>query len=485
MMKGQQAKLNLGGALVSGASVESSDEQVIKVVRGSGGYTLKAIGPGQANITASVPGTIQSISISVKAFAAFFPQSATASVVGSPAIEDTVLGAIEGAVMSQVSAESGTELKITDLKPTSLGSGAKKTFTARVRAFGSDYVTSEGLVNVTIENLPFANRRESELWFCNSPERIKSAGSLFSASLKEDAPVRVLYHHYNDTNNALLVKLTAVNLGDKPARMVITPGDSDPERNPVKAGIVAANRFVKAWRNGSGEVVTIPAKSSLPIAMRRLFPGQTASGICSLRLLGGGPASLVVREDALDLYTFQGRWATAIASPAPWRWVGATRLAAWDPPARESTEEIYPNPFQEENAHYVVGGKVAFIRIGHNPIARKDSKAQLAGNYGVIYNARFYLYNPTSAATEVEFAFEASGGYSGALVIMDGSVLQTPGLQPHSSYSLQKIRLEAGQSKEISFTTIPLSGSSYPCTFMIRPVGSTQRYGTTPIEDRT
>lgn len=484
MIKGQQAKLMLGGALVSNATVESSDEQVVKLVHVGNTYLLKAVGPGQANITASVPGTVRSLSINVKAFAAYFPQSVRGTVVGAPAIEETVMGALEGAVMSQVSAENGADLKIVDAKPVPLATGQSRTFFVRVRAFGNDLVTNEGNVAVTLDNLPFSARRESELWFCNSPERIKSVGPLFAATLKADSPVRVLYHHINDTSGPLLVKLMAVNTSSVPARIVITPGDSDPERNPVKAGIVAANRFVKAWRNGSGEAVTIPPNSSLPIAMRRLYPGQTVSGICMLRLLGG-PESLDVREDAKDLYNFQGRWASAIASPAPWRWVGATRLAKWDPPARESTDQIYPNPFQEVTAHYTAGGKVSFIRIGQKPIERKDKNGQLDGNYGVIYNARFFLENSTALPTDVEFTFEASGGYSGALVILDGQIVQTPLLQPHQTHCLQKIRLEPQQTKEISFTTVPLSGSAYPCTFMIRPVGSTQRYGTTPLEDRT
>lgn len=485
MMKGQQTKLNLGGALAGKASVESSDEQVVKVVLGSGGYWLKATGPGQANITASVPGTIRSISITVRAFAAFFPQSAHGFVVGAPAIEDSVRGAIESAVMSQVKTEIGTDLKIIDMRPVAVATGGKQTFTVRARAFGGEFVTSEGLVSVTIENLPFAARRESELWYCNSPERVKGVGPLFAASLKDEGPVRVLYHHVNDTSGPVLIKLQAVNTSDKPARIVITPGDSDPERNPVKAGIVAANRFVRAWRSGSGEVVSVPPKSSVPIAMRRLFAGQTASGICMLRLLEGGPSTLEVREDAEELYTFQGKWASAIASPAPWRWVGATRLAMWTPPARESTDQIYPNPFKEVDARYTAGGKPAFIRIGQKPIARKDGAGKLDGNYGVIYNGRFFLYNPGAVATEAEFSFEASGGYSGALVILDGAIVQTPLLQPHGVYLLQKVHLNPLESKEISFTTVPLSGSAYPCTFMIRPIGSTQRYGTTPIEDRT
>ncbi len=45
---------------------------------------------------------------------------------------------------------------------------------------------------------------------------------------------------------------------------------------------------------------------------------------------------------------------------------------------------------------------------------------------------------------------------------------------------LAKVRLMPGAQKTLTLTTVPLSGSSYPATLVVRPEGSSQ-YGLTAI----
>jgi hypothetical protein len=333
------------------------------------------------------------------------------------------------------------------------------------------------MIRVKVRNLNMASRRETELWFSNNPEKLEMVGPLFAADLSADSPVRVLFHHINDSHDLLFLKLEAVNASDQPAQLAITPGGSPPDLNPTRAGILAAKEFVRAWQTNSGEVVELPPHSSVPIALRSLEPQRTESGLCMLRLLAGGPNTLLIREDACTPFPVPGRWGEAVAWSAPWRAVGASHLQEWEMPPRPTTQEIYPNPFQNLDTHFDVGGKAAFVRIGENALPGKDASRHLDGDYGVLYDVHAVINNFTSAAQDVELVFEASGGYSGALVVLDGEILETPLLQPHREYRLRKFHMLPGQSKSIRFTTVPLSGSSYPCTFDLRQVGSKESYG--------
>lgn len=476
--------IQMYGSKAAEASIECSDEQVVRVQRTTGGFTVTALSAGQATITASVPGAIKSLAVEVKPYAAIFPQQVDATVTGAPATTETVLGAIESAIHNRLKAELGTDMKLVHVDTTPVLSGETRTFTARVKAFGTDSILSEGQVMVSVRNIALPQKEEAELWYCNEPESVKALGGLFSANLNPESPARLLYHHMNATKKQMFLKVQAVNSSNETARVMIIPGDSKPDLNPVFAGIKAADQFVRCWRSGSGEVVSIPPHSSLPISLRRLNPGQTASGLCTLRLLDGGPKSVLVRADARAPFALDSRWSSALKSSAPWREVGTQHIMEFDPPARPQTDQIYPNPYQTMTAKYEVGGKFAFIRIGQKPIARQDKKDTLDGNFGVVYNITANLSNPTTQPADVEIVFESSAGYAGALVILNGDLVRTPLLHPKAEHRLMKLHLLPQGTRQISLTTVPLSGGSYPVTITIRPIGSSAKYGSTALSDR-
>src|SRR6185503_10020081 len=99
----------------------------------------------------------------------------------------------------------------------------------------------------------------------------------------------------------------------------------------------------------------------------------------------------------------------------------------------------------------------------------------LDGNFGVLYKIDVGAQNQTFVGSDLEVVFEASAGYSGALFILNGGLMRTPLLQPKTTARILRMRLEPGQSKRFDLYTMPLSGSSYPATVILRPVelGST------------
>jgi hypothetical protein len=265
------------------------------------------------------------------------------------------------------------------------------------------------------------------------------------------------------------VRVQVVNDNDEDAQIALMPGDCSPDKNPVRAGLKAALQYFRAWTTASGEVVTVPAHSTIPISLRRLSIGETTSGLCGLRLLSG-PKAVLLRTDAWPPFPLEPNWQGALVSSTPWRVVGSHPINDFDRAPYQASLHIYPNPYRAEEVQYTVGGRYGFVRIGQKPIARQDKTSQLDGNFGVIYNIEANVENKTSESTEIEVVFESSAGYSGGIFYVDGQVVETPLMQPKAETRIAHFRIEPGTNKRFAIVTLPLSGSSYPSTITIRPM---------------
>lgn len=460
------------GTQFAQAKIESRNPEILKVGRVGNGVAYKAIGFGRTVVVVTAGDIVRTVPIAIMPMAANLPKNLVAVVSGNPASVETVDGAIESAIRTQLGADPKAKLKIEFPQGTQVLPGESRRYTAQVRAEGPEVLPAEGPVFVTVKNVALGRKPESELWYCNEPENLKKPGLLFVAPLRPETPSRMLYHHVNMMPNALVVMVEAINDSDQTARLMVIPGDSKPDRNPVRAGIEAADQFMKGWANSSGEVIEIPPFSRLPISMRRIAHGQTMSGLCYLRLLDQGPDQITIRTEAKPPTPMDSRWQAAMQSSAPWRHVGAQRMVKMDRDPILPSVHIYPNPYKEEAGIYQVGGRHTFFRIGERPIARADKLDKLSGNFGVTYTINAVVENPTAAASQVELVFEASAGYSGALFYVNGQFVRTPLLQPKTEAQIAKFTVEPGASKSLSIITVPLSGSSYPATLTIRPVGT-------------
>jgi hypothetical protein len=469
---GINKSIAVAGSQFANLQVEATDPKVIRVEKIPSGIALKAIGYGRTELVLTAGGTVKTLPAAVLPYGANVPTNLVAIVSGIPASQDTVEGAIEAAVRNQLGADPTAKLEYKFPSVTQILPGESRTFTARVRATGPNVIPAEGPVTVTVKNVALGRMAEGELWYCNEPENLQRPGLLFVAPLRPESAARMLYHHINLMPNPLVVTVDAINDSDIAAKVMVIPGDSKPDRNPVLAGVQAADQFMKGWAMSSGEVVTIPPHTRMPLAMRKISQGQTMSGLCYLRLLESGPDQVTIRTEARPPFPLDSRWLAAIQSSTPWRYVGSQRLNRLDHDAVIPSIHIYPNPFKEEEGTYQVGGKYAFFRIGEKAISRADKLDKLSGNFGVTYTIKAQIENPTPTATEVELVFEASAGYSGALFFVNGQFVKTPLLQPKTEAQIAKFTLEPGASRTLSIITVPLSGSSYPATLTIRPTSA-------------
>ncbi len=471
---GGTRSLRLVGSKAHLATWRTSPPGFVTVRRDEGGLTLqgRALAQGTLHLTA---GAFQiETQVDVQPLAAAFPQNLSANVSGLPAQRDMVVGSLEAAIRTKMRMhpEARVQMQIPD--QSSLDPGLARVVDVYVKVEAPGAFPAEGVARVTVRNLGLGPTQEEELWYSNHPENLVMPGPLMSGVLSPERPVRLLYHHINESPTGLYVQVEAANTNGKLARLMVIPGDSEPDRNPVLAGIVAGERFLKRWLAGSGEVLEIPPGMRVPLALRRLAPKETMSGLCSLWLLEGGPENLSIRVFAYPPSSPEANLAALINRETPWRSAQPAMLRP-SPTLDRLFEHVYPEPFKLEELKHSVGGKYGFVRIGQNPISRQDQNGSLDGNFGVLYRIASYAENPTDSAVDLEVAFEASAGYSGALFVLNGEVIRTPLLHPKKSARIVRMHLGPGQAKRFDLLTMPLSGSSYPATIVMRPIEAGNR----------
>lgn len=469
---GADAFVTLTGSAAATAQVESGNVAVFSAAKAPLGIRLKGLKRGSSKIVIRSEGATLSVPVEVVPLAASFPQSTTATVIGDPATAEAIAGAIEASAQRTLKTAPHAQVEVLSVSTDAIGMGATVTVQARVRVSAPNMFPSEGIVQARVTNLSLALRRESELWYCNYPENVVSTGNLFAADLREGSPARMLYHHINQTRRPLVIQVLAKNPYDTPVKVAVIPGDGRPHTDPVRVGLDAGERFVRGYLTGSGEVITIPAGKTIPIAMRRLAPGETMSGLCYLRLLPGGPTRIPVRTDAVEVDSIDKSWLAAARTERPWSRAQARDLRSNELNPLESSPYIFPEPFKEIDSTFQVGGRFQFIRVGQKPITTADDLKRLDGNFGVIYTVRTRIENPTEKPTQVEVVFEASAGYSGALFVVNGQYQRAPLLMSKAEYIVRKVTLAPGAAQDLTIMTIPLSGSSYPATITVRPTGA-------------
>lgn len=467
---GRREGIDLVGSEADRATVEIANPSIASATRQGNRVIIQALNPGLTSLR--LTSGLNTVTIPVRSMpvAAQFPQRLEATVTGAPATVETVRGALKTAIRAYLQTAPNTQTSFDIARVESIGTGLSRTYRLHVKANSPEAFPAEGPVEVTVRNVPIPPKQDGELWFCNRPESVKGPRELFAGNLLADKPVRMLYHHYNASGTELAIRITVANESDVPADVALIPGDSDPSRNPTLAGMRAADQFARNWAVGSSEIVRIPPRTRIPITIRRLFFRQTMSGLCSMRLLPNGPERLLVRAEAIVPFVPDARWRAALASSTPWREVGPQALTdTCVPMDLEHSDHVYKNPTLDRDMMYRVGDQYAVLRLGTEAnINHRSGERVLRGNYGVVYNLRTTIENPTTTPIVVDMMFRASGGYSGGLFLVDGNVVRTPLLLPKQEVRVLSVRVEPGLRRFLMIQTLPLSGSNYPATITLR-----------------
>ena len=463
--------VGLTGSRSRKAVITISDKSVAKVQRAQGVLKIVPVGVGKTVVTVTAGPLSKKLEVNVLPYAAKFPMHLSAEVTGIPATADVVESAIQTAILARAAVPEGASVKLGSDAAPKLNSGATYTADLPIKVEAPNHFPASGLVRVTVKNIPVRRDAEKELWYSNDPENILAAGQIYWGELTPNAPVRLLFHHFNKASRPVVIQYVLANPTEQEVSVAMIMGDSDPSENPTLAGYRAGDQFFQAWLQRSGEVIRIPAKSVVPVVLRRIAPLETSSGLAHLTLFGGQGARVQLVGDAVLPEILDPTWRASGYPAWPWRKLRPTAMANYRGGLNGSPRHVYPSPLRTERFEFQVGGNFAFIRVGQLAIPDQEQDKRLLGNFGVQYDIRGTMSNPTDRATDVEVVFEASAGYSGALFVVNGKYVQANLLQAKQTVTLVKTTLAPGETQPVAVQTIPLSGAHYPATITVRPTG--------------
>jgi hypothetical protein len=193
-----------------------------------------------------------------------------------------------------------------------------------------------------------------------------------------------------------------------------------------------------------------------------MAPRELVSGLSHLQLLDGDELEVTVETSPQGVRP--GNVGALIDSPFN--------------PFMIHPKGIFTNPQIVVSEKFVVGRKeTAEIPFGRAPwLIDGDSGEPNTGNYGVLYEVRLEVSNPTSENRKVSLFFEPVGGVALGSFLVEGKLTETICLKPPARALISTVDLAPQEQRQIRIFTLPQAGSHYPARIVIQsPVQETHR----------
>lgn len=457
---GEKRGLTVKVFLPGDISAEVAEGGTIRAEPGPspGALLIEGLAVGDSSIKVRCGGHEATVPVKVRKYAATVRSGVKAAITGSDPPQSVALRSISESVRSMISLEPGASIRKTEM-PRSISVPAPGRTTqvlVSLEAEGADYLPVRLTEAIELVNRTMPKVESESIWFSNQPETVRRFQVLFTGRLaKSDKSTRLLYHHYNDMQQCMGFVIDVINPFDEPAELHIVEGVAEPMADVVIVGYVAGRDFMNNHRSLIGRILTLAPNSRRVLVSQPVHHPETASGIIEFRQLSGQP--LIAR---------------LIAKPEPQRLaddpVGVELpLTGFDPTRMAYSDGIFPRPWKTVNAAYTIGKSWQFIRIGKNPIQHATLDKALYG-FGITYDIYLTIDNPTDKQRTVEVVFEATAGPAAGVFLLDGSYSEIKRIHPPDERVIGKYTLHPGQTRTSTIRTIPLSGSSYPATLIIR-----------------
>ena len=440
--------------------------------------TLSGARAGEVRLMVQANGAALPLVVSVRRYAALVQSRVTIRVTGRPfAPASVVQTALYLGLKHALSAADGAQLRLLQA-PKSVGSlrpGASVTRRLSLHVAGPDLLPVEAAPLITVVNQPLAPARAETMFYSNNPEQVKQTQTLFTGPLSPFRPVRLDYHHQNETGLPLIFHADLINASDRTASVHVMEGVAAPEVDTVQIGRRAGVAFLQALDSGTGVVVDIPPHARVPLLVQRFAPLLTVSGIVQLQQISGLDRALslsvVADGDRQALASSPGHLARVVGETdgADARLVSAPVAPLTNGAVREVSPYVFGAPRVQLSGNYAVGGQWVYLKLGHAESLRNAAQTQtLWGNYGVSYFVTLRLSNPTSKVRTVGLFFAPEAGLAAGVFQVSGEpLLQFDPLPPPEERELTHVRLEAGETRTVRLRTILLNGSAYPASLVV------------------
>ncbi len=431
-------------------AVASAQMNASRMVRVTG----KQVGNAVVNI--STPEGSDRIPLTVAKLAGRLKTTAlSAQVTGATVPAEVVSEAAWRAARSACLLEQSAQVSVSlASKPGAMAAGVNTIkIPISIKMDGPGLLPVRLSASVTVERLPPLHEPAQVLFYSNHPEQVLRPQPLYAGELRPDEPARLLYHHQNGTGQPLRVSVVLANTSDDAAKVYLMGALAEPRQDTILVGYRAGAQFLQDLMAGVGYIAEVPANSRIVLWTGVLGRMDTASGIVQMRQIGnaGHLVARVLSEPSSVIRTSQD----------------ITPTNEGDNQNLFSVHQ-YPSPMREHAESYSVGSKWLFIRVGKHAIADAADERVLDGNYGVLYNIDLTLNNPTSGAREVQVMFDATAGIAGIASIINGQFFGKSHVDPPREVPLAKFLLSAGEQRHVKFKTLPLAGSNYPATIVVR-----------------
>lgn len=374
------------------------------------------------------------------------PPAIQVVVTGDPVPGPFVARAVERAVRWAMPEEDLTVALISP--PAGLSTGAAAVIRARVGIRGTPS-TRTAVVTVHVRNQSTPCQTARLLFVSNSPEMLRFATGLFRGSLATGETVRLVYHHRNGTGGQMELRVAAANPTGTRVRLWVNDASAPPARDELMVGHLAASRWLPQYWTCTAQAVEIAPHSTLILDTLTLGAEQVGSGVVQAWLLQG-------ERVILDVQARVGA-----GDPAQ-----ASYLIAKDAP---HVRGIFESPVWELQVAHSAGA-VTLLTIGDPVHAPETSSGRrLRGNYGVIYNVRGTLANPTREPQKVVVRAVAAGGAARGTFLIQGRVVDAGFLRPGTPAIVTSIPLAPGARVPFFLSTMPQPGSAYPVRLLLGP----------------
>jgi len=309
-------------------------------------------------------------------------------------------------------------------------------------------------LEVVLRNELVALNPPSLLMVSNRPEKIEQEGILWRSSFRRDQVTRLLYSHLNSSRSDVYLWVTLVNRGERPARVLVIQADGGPAPQELFVGHRCNTRFLEDLARRQGLVVVIPPGKAWEVGRYRMGSRDLVSGLCHLQMLEG---------DELE--------ATVETSPRGVR-LGqiANQLEAPFNPFMIHPRGVFVDPNITLDEKFVVGADAtAEVPFGRAPwLIDPHSGEPNTGNYGVLYEMRLELSNPTSQPCRLSLFFEPINGVALGSFLVEGRLTETACIKPPGRALIGTVDLLPQQNRSLRIVTLPQAGSHYPARIVIR-----------------
>lgn len=445
---GESRSLTTSGYLDTPISVSDQFSQITRseVVKGTRSIRIQGLQAGRGLVTLRCESEEETISIEVKKYAGTLGTPPIKVITGRPAPEWLIKQVVHEAIAQCAQAEPGANYKVASMNGISdLSAGGEEAVDVKVEFSGDDYLPSVSHGTVRVQNLMLKKEDVATLLYSNSPERISKYQTLFAGKTLPEKTARLFYHHQNVMGRSVQFRIDLQNPSENPAQIQVVDGSTDPLIDTVLVGFRGAKSYFDSSISDVGRIYEIPAHGSRCILDQELPRRHTTSGIFNLRQLSGDPLSVRV-------------------------WVAPEEgQSGGNAEVQDFSSSVFPNPTKVIQADYTVGGHWAFIRIGKTPIRGGENQTlALDGNYGVLYRIEINTSNTTNLRKKIEVRFEATAGRSRAIFFHNGERILIRETNAPNEEPIFSFWLEPGESRKTTLETMPLGGSSYPATVIVK-----------------